>query len=110
MATANKIRQSKDKKSQVEIIREGQGIFVRRSKNSKYIVEYNRRKCIGITTCAAIASNTFRMDERNKAVLINEEKDDDDDIILAAAQSCPAFAIVIKDAETGEQIFPVDKE
>lgn len=82
-------------------------IFVRKSKNSKYIIEYHRDLCIGANTCT-LAANTFAMDDENKAVLIeNPQDEDDDEIILAAAQSCPVFAIIIKDAATGEQIFPV---
>jgi len=75
------------------------------SRKSKYIVEISRDICIGAASCIAIAANTFMLDEGNK-VLIIEGEWDDDDIILAAAQSCPVFAITIKDATTGKQIFP----
>jgi len=82
-------------------------IFIRKSKNSKYIVEYRKDMCIGAASCAAIAPLTFKMnDEENIADIISEMEEDEDDIILAAAQSCPVFAIVIKDAKTGVQIFP----
>jgi len=107
-------------------------LYIRTSNKSKYIVEYHRDACIGAASCAAIAPFTFEMDEENKAVFVKENKEDrdvdvdnhkdsdndndgknnnekisdEDDIILASAQSCPVFAIVIKDKETGEQIFP----
>ena len=77
------------------------GVFVRTSTASKYIIEYHRDSCIGAGSCAAIAGFTFEMDDENKAVMLG-----DDDLILAAAQSCPVFAIIIKDKETGEQVFP----
>ncbi len=80
--------------------------YIRRSKSSKYIVEYHRDMCIGAASCAAIAPFTFEMDDENKAVFTVAEDVDEDDAILAAAQSCPVFAIIVKDAETGEQIFP----
>jgi ferredoxin len=72
---------------------------------SKYIVEVIRELCIGAASCVAIAADTFMLDEENKAYLIESEWDQDD-IIMAAAQSCPTFAIIIKDAATGKQIFP----
>ena len=72
---------------------------------SKYVVEILRDLCIGAASCVAIAANTFILDEENK-VLIIEGEWDDDEIVLAAAQSCPVFAIIIKDAATGKQIFP----
>ena len=75
------------------------------SPKSKYIVEISRDICIGAASCIAIAANTFMLDEGNK-VLIIEGEWDDEEIILAAAQSCPVFAITIKDAATGKQIFP----
>jgi ferredoxin len=99
-------------------------LYIRTSNKSKYIVEYHRDACIGAASCAAIAPFTFEMDEENKAVFVKDDKDsddgrdnngnneeknnerDEDDIILASAQSCPVFAIAIKDKETGEQIFP----
>lgn len=80
--------------------------FIRKSESSKYVVEYHRDMCIGAASCAAIAPFTFEMDDENKAVFVIAENVDEDDAILAAAQSCPVFAIVVKDAETGEQVFP----
>lgn len=80
--------------------------FIRKAKSSKFIVEYHRDMCIGAAACAAIAPNTFLMDDENKAVFTVADEVDEDDAILAAAQSCPVFAIIVKDAETGEQVFP----
>jgi ferredoxin len=76
-------------------------------KKRKYIIEYQRDVCIGAASCAMIAALTFQMDDENKAFIIEEGEWDDEEIILAAAQSCPVFAIIVKDAETGEQIFPI---
>lgn len=91
---------------QVEITNPSADFYVRKHKGSRYIVEYRRDLCTGAVVCSLIAPNTFAMDEENKAVLIHSVEVDSDDVILAAAQSCPALAIIIKDAETGEQIFP----
>lgn len=76
-----------------------------KSPKSKYIIEIDKDACIGAASCIAIAGKTFKLDENNK-VLILEGEWDDDDMIMAAAQSCPVFAISIKNAETGAVIFP----
>lgn len=72
----------------------------------KYSVEILRDVCIGAASCVAIAPETFGLDDENKVVLIESDWNEDE-IILAAAQSCPVFAIIVKDAETGKQLFPV---
>lgn len=71
----------------------------------KYKIEIYRDLCIGAASCVAIAADTFQLDEENKFYMLETDWDEDD-VILAAAQSCPVFAIIVKDAETGEQIFP----
>lgn len=84
-------------------------VFRATSERSKYIIEYDRSKCIGAASCSAIAPLTFLMDEENKAIINNESSDfDDDEIILAATQSCPVFAIKLIDKESGEVIFPIE--
>lgn len=80
------------------------------AKKSKYKVIIKKELCIGAAACEALASNTFGMDQDNIAYL-KEGEWDEDELILAAAQSCPVFAIIILDLETGKQIFPeVDNE
>lgn len=74
-------------------------------KKRKYRITIKRDLCIGAASCSAIASNTFGLDDKNIA-FIKEGEWDEDDLILAAAQSCPVFAIIIEDLETGKQIFP----
>ncbi len=77
-------------------------------KNPKrtYIIEILRDVCIGAASCVAIAPETFQLDDENKVVLVESDWDEEE-IILAAAQSCPVFAIIVKDAATGQQIFPI---
>lgn len=74
---------------------------------SKYKIEIMRDLCIGAASCVAIAADTFQLDEEN-LVYIVESDWDDDDLVMAAAQSCPVFAIIVKDAETGKQLFPIE--
>ena len=76
-----------------------------KSDKHKYIIEVRKDLCIGAATCVAIAPNTFKLDETNIAIILESEWEEDD-IVMAAAQSCPVFAIIIKDAATGKQIFP----
>ena len=72
---------------------------------SKYIIEVDQEVCIGAASCVAIAGTTFKLDAANKVIIVEGDWDSDE-LILAAAQSCPVFAIKIKDATTGRQIFP----
>jgi len=94
--------------SDVEITEPEPGFFIKTVPGSKYIIEYHRDMCISAGSCAAIGPNTFKMDDENKAIMINGESGpDSDENVLAAAQSCPVMAIVIKDAQTGEQVYPM---
>ena len=56
--------------------------------------------CCGHGDCAAIAPDVFRVDEI--AVVTGEGPDA---LVLEAARACPAMAIEVVDASTGE---PVD--
>lgn len=68
----------------------------------KVIVD--RNLCIGAASCVAIAPNTFRLDDENKAVVV-DIKATDKDTLIAAAQSCPTLAITVID-DDGTQIYP----
>jgi ferredoxin len=71
----------------------------------KYKVKVVRDLCIGAASCIAVSPDTFLLDDQNKAV-IKEGSHDAEDNILMAAQSCPTAAIIITNAETGEQVWP----
>lgn len=77
-------------------------------KRGKYIIEIERNKCISVGNCVAIAEDIFALDDEQIAVMTDPKTPivSDDETILMAARSCPTQAIIIKDAETGEQIFP----
>lgn len=77
----------------------------------KYLIEVVRNKCISVANCVAIAPDVFALDEEQIAILLGPNADtkvytSDSETILMAARSCPTQAIIIKDAETGEQLFP----
>jgi ferredoxin len=71
-------------------------------KISKIVVD--RDLCIGAAPCVTIAPGVFRLDNENKACVIDAHAADDDTILLAA-QSCPVQAISLFD-ENGNRIYP----
>ena len=48
-----------------------------------------------------MAPEVFALDEVAKVVGTGP-----DELLLAAAEACPSAAIVIRDAETGEHVYP----
>ena len=67
-------------------------------------VKIDRDMCTGIGNCVAVAPTVFKLDDQNKAVVLDaasvaKEK------ILEAAESCPMEAIIVED-DNGEQLYP----
>jgi ferredoxin len=71
----------------------------------KYKVKVLREACISAGSCIAVSPTVFQFDEENKAIIVEGAQDDEMNILMAA-QSCPTKAIVISDAETGQQVWP----
>jgi ferredoxin len=67
----------------------------------RYRIEIDRSACSAHGDCVAVAPSIFALEDT--AVVIG---DGPDELALAAAESCPALAISVLDAETGEQVFP----
>ncbi len=67
-------------------------------------VRVDRDLCIGVGNCVAIVPTVFKLDEENKAVVL-EPASVDDDALLEAAESCPVQAIILEDDE-GRQLYP----
>ena len=67
-------------------------------------VRVDRDLCIGVSNCVAIAPTVFKLDEENKAVVLDPSSVDDQ-TLLEAAESCPEQAIIIEDDE-GHQFYP----
>ena len=57
--------------------------------------------CLAHGDCAVVAPDVFAVDDVARVVGPGS-----DDVLLAAAQACPSVAIVLTDAETGEQVYP----
>lgn len=71
----------------------------------KYKIKVLRDTCIGAASCLAVAAETFELDSQSKSVVKPDSKDLPENILLAA-QACPTKAIIITDAQTGEQLWP----
>ena len=67
-------------------------------------VKVDRDLCIGVSNCVAIAPTVFKLDEENKAVVLDPSSVDDQ-TLLEAAESCTEKAIIIEDDE-GHQLYP----
>lgn len=66
-----------------------------------YLPTIDESACSAHGDCVAIAPGVFALEET--AVVIGRGTDEE---ILAAAEACPALAITVTHAETGEVVFP----
>ncbi|HEX5617468.1 MAG TPA: ferredoxin [Solirubrobacteraceae bacterium] len=57
--------------------------------------------CLGHGDCAVVAPDAFRVDDL--AVVVGPASDEQ---LLEAARACPAGAILLFDADTGDEIDP----
>jgi ferredoxin len=67
----------------------------------KYRITIDEMACSAHGDCAAIAPEAFSVGE--VASVVGEASDE---VLLQAAEACPALAITVTDAETGEVAFP----
>lgn len=77
----------------------------------KYIIEVDRSKCISVANCVAITPDVFALDEEQIAIILDADPKtkaytSDDETVLMSARSCPTQAIIVYDAQSGEQLFP----
>ena len=72
---------------------------------SKFNATVNTRKCQAFGACMKTAPGMFRLNEANKAEVV-EVRPTPDENVLAAAQNCPYRAITLIDAEFGVQVYP----
>jgi ferredoxin len=73
--------------------------------DQKLRIRVIREDCIGDGACADQAPGTFLLDAEGIACC-RAEIGDDAETILKSARACPTDAIVVVDAETGEQLAP----
>lgn len=66
-----------------------------------YVPRVDAGACAAHGDCAVVAPNVFRVDEVAEVIGAGTPAS-----VLEAAQACPAAAIAVIDAESGEQIYP----
>jgi len=71
----------------------------------KLRVRVDHNACVGNAMCEAIAPKVFRLNDNRQSEAVDPAGDTVDKI-LEAAENCPVSAILVEDAETGEQLFP----
>ncbi len=79
------------------------------NKEAQLSIAINQKKCVGSTMCVQISPKVFALNEKRQAVVANPNPSPNATTLLSikeAAEGCPMMAITVKDAETGESIFP----
>lgn len=71
----------------------------------RYVAEVDEKLCTAAQMCVSIAPETFVFDS-DAGVSRAEGGPSDDEGLVDAAETCPVEAITVRDADTGEQIFP----
>lgn len=66
-------------------------------------VDLNR--CVGSTLCVMVASKSFKLGPGGQSVVLDPVGDDPAKVRNAAVQ-CPMAAITVRDADTGQVLFP----
>jgi len=61
--------------------------------------------CIGNGMCREVAPQRFKRRDDDKSTAVSGPTDDAE-AILEAAEVCPVGAITVRDAETGESLYP----
>ncbi len=66
-----------------------------------YTVIIDESACIAQGDCAELAPDVFEVDRFARVIGAAE-----DEVLLDAARNCPTEAIVLRDAASGEQVYP----
>lgn len=74
-----------------------------------YRITIDRDRCIGAGTCVTEAAATFRLDDDDKAVVLDAQGDDDQ-VILWAGQGCPVSAITLVSVDDDTQVCPAEDD
>jgi ferredoxin len=67
-------------------------------------ITIDRDACIGCGSCVEIAPEVFRLDDEEKAIVLDEQGAEEE-IVIRAAESCPVEAIYVAD-DMGKQLLP----
>ena len=67
----------------------------------RYVPQVDENACAAHGDCVELAPEVFALNDT--AHVIGEGSPD---LIMAAAETCPSVAIIVVDADTGEQVYP----
>ena len=67
----------------------------------RYVPQVDENACAAHGDCVELAPQVFALNDT--AHVIGEGPPD---LIMAAAETCPSVAIIVIDADTGEQVYP----
>ncbi|MBI2866149.1 MAG: ferredoxin [Chloroflexi bacterium] len=73
-------------------------------KEARVRMTIDRSRCIGAANCVAVAPTVFRLDEENKAIVLDVSSVSEDKL-WEAAESCPTDAIILED-DGGRRLYP----
>jgi ferredoxin len=71
----------------------------------KLRVRVDHLLCVGNAMCETFAPNVFRLNDDRQSEAVDPAGDPFEKVI-EAAENCPMSAIIVEDADTGEQLFP----
>ena len=71
----------------------------------KLRVRVDHLLCVGNAMCETFAPNVFQLNDDRQSEAMNPEGAPEAQV-LEAAENCPMSAIIVEDADTGEQLFP----
>ncbi|HET9514531.1 MAG TPA: ferredoxin [Gemmatimonadales bacterium] len=72
---------------------------------TRLLVTVDHTRCVGNGTCLTIAARVFAHNADRQSVVV-DPAGDPPELILEAADTCPVSAIRVRDAETGEELYP----
>ena len=73
--------------------------------NRRLSIEVDHGLCVGNAMCLELAPGVFEHNDHRQSEAVDPEGGTLDEVLLAAT-NCPTAAITVRDAETGELIFP----
>ena len=71
----------------------------------KFRIAIDRGRCVGFGTCVDVAPGIFSFDDEGKA-LAPHEGEFPPQRLLDAAKGCPALAILVLNADSGDAVYP----
>lgn len=71
----------------------------------KLRITVDHNVCVGNAMCEQYAPHVFGLNAERQSY-VKDPHGDAPELVLKAAENCPVSAITVKDADTGEVLFP----